>query len=447
MAGEEAHGIDPDAAVIVSAGSKTVVVSTIPTCGVDAAEYLAGLVHATAALLQRPKPDKASHTFTVASKPIHFFDLTGAPYSTVYGGIAIGDRLLTVRAVFPPALMTPGLDLLKRTLEGIELLDDAEISALAALLPQGDQTRVVRAGRSLRAGHYVDFAHGVRADLGDEPMLPTMDAEAEAASSTLVLLRPAAGLRTAVVSDTAATVDLGTEQRALAARLLGVTPNDVAPEPGRGAASSPIWFSYSLIAGPKGRVEISTSENANCRVHVATWGLKSCVERGTAGTAKLVGKIKLESSAIAEEAITPTRVTNARFGFGFDLSLPGGPWQKTAMALPPAMAPIAVGYEFRAKGDTIGVMAIHIDEAGQDPDFLLGFLEQIFAAKLGNKREKVERSDRRLGGLMGRHLRWSDNFSATMAHAGGTHYILFVEQGTLSSLDSEKLLSTFAISP
>lgn len=137
MAGEEAHGIDPDAAVIVSAGSKTVVVSTIPTCGVDAAEYLAGLVHATAALLQRPKPDKASHTFTVASKPIHFFDLTGAPYSTVYGGIAIGDRLLTVRAVFPPALMTPGLDLLKRTLEGIELLDDAEISALAALLPQG----------------------------------------------------------------------------------------------------------------------------------------------------------------------------------------------------------------------------------------------------------------------------------------------------------------------
>jgi hypothetical protein len=236
--------------------------------------------------------------------------------------------------------------------------------------------------------------------------------------------------------------DLAADHRALAASLLGVTEADLTVDPGAGPKNSKLG--YNTQVGVKGRVEIATVSKNATNVHVATWGSRSCVEQAAASTAKLVGKVNLENGPIAEAELTPRKVKSERFGF--ELSLPDGDWKRSEPPLPPAVGGVMTSYELREGGNLIGLMAIHTPKT-PDPEFIVGMLEQMFASKIGKRDDKLERTDHRVSGVMGRKLKWSDRLSAVIVAEGGTYFVVMVEKSQLGSLYPEKVFSSFAITP
>ncbi|MBL8742602.1 MAG: hypothetical protein JNK04_15955 [Myxococcales bacterium] len=443
MIGDEAVDFDPEAAVVVIDKSSSVALSTVPICGDPAPTIQAGQNASVAAQFSLQLPERPTHQVKVGDRQIELYEMSGPPpYTTMLGSAVFGDRLLLLRATYAKRGESTGIDLVQRTAAGLAMLDQSDADAITRDLPARDPARVVRLGRSLRGGQYVDYEHGLRADLGDEPTQPNLDMEADGVGgkSALGIRRPRWGIDTLVLVAPPAGRDLAGEHKALAVTLLGATDADVTVEPGAGPKNTKIGYDSQL--GVRGRVDLSTIEGGGKRVHVVTWGTKSCVERAATSTAKLVSGIKIEPGPIEEVELTPRRLKNDRFGF--ELLLPDGEWKQSVMTLPPAVASVMSGYELRSGGNMVAVLALHNDTT-RDPDFIVALLEQLFASKIAQRREAVERSDLRVAGVMGRRLKWSDRISAAIVADGGTYFVVMVERAVVGGVDADKVFGGFAI--
>lgn len=435
----EALAYDPHAAVALTKGTIVVAIGTerAPEGSLAGALEAYTREHTTqvGALLPRRWSKR------VAGSDIELRTFDGIkPFQTAWGLAHVDGLRIHVRMLYPAPLAQNADAALDAALASIQILPQAEANAIAADLPKVDSGVASSPTESLRNGVYTDYQHRFRLQLPEEQIIPALEPElVGVTASSVLLIRPASGVTTAVLPDTdklqgstagamvnAAMALSGLSEGAARPKLVSSTISGVT----RGHVG------FLFPSGERARYDMHEVVGKN--LVFVTFGLEPNVVAAEQATDALVRGFTHDPSII-EHDLSSSRLRNNRVGFQLDLPGSGFTSQIVDMG---AMGSLLNYY--KAENDSVEIGVFSLSAELQDEDFIVPVFEQTMAERMPGKRVPT-RKRTRLGKLDARHLVWDNGFEMAIAGEESRFFAVFIGPKKPGAVDAETVFKGFRV--
>lgn len=381
--------------------------------GIDPETYAAERLEALVAELGTTVV-RGQLTADVLGAPRSFTRLTlqGQPPLEYLHGVVVHDDLaIQVTSWYMRALRDRAEPAIEAALQSIDFLPEEERRALARQLSEMDDPQnVVGADFSLRGGVYRDFARALRWERPEGLWTVQVGQSVRALNPAAQLYteNKRLGVHALLISEDAAGYSAATYHDAALANLspaLGFAPHRRA-EATRLGDGAPALLTDGLAEGARVRqyYRVTTAVHGDRAVQVHVWGAESAVT-GEAEAIDAVARGLRFDPALT--AITEEGGVYLDRRLGFSMKAPQG-WKRAPGDVPAGMRAIGTAASWQHEGGAIEVLALAFLDAGQDEDWFMGYAEQSFRDRFGERmRGEPERSEAEVAGRTARHLAWT----------------------------------------